>query len=103
MTLVLKELGYKIVPHRDGLCYELYKWKPERYVRSGRWAGYTSLARWVSLGFYPRDIAQGLHKILDLAVNADPIVLNSVREAADRIDAMGDSILKAQWADPQAV
>jgi hypothetical protein len=103
LILEIKELGYQLVPHREGLCYELYKWKPRREVTRGRYAGTVAPAAWISTGHYPTNIAHGLATILDLAVNADPEIIRDVRQAEVKIRAAKEAILAATWSDTPRV
>ena len=39
MNVIVEGLGLKLVPHREGLCFELHAWKSRRKVPSGRYVG----------------------------------------------------------------
>ena len=99
MELVVKELGYKLVPHSGGLCYELYEWKGARTAR-GMHAGKSVEAGWAFTGSYPDTIAQGLALMHDRAINADKSVLTTVESAVKRIEKIRNTIvLEAKWEE----
>ena len=98
MQIITKGLGFKLVPHREGLCFELYEWKPQREVPWGRYAGTMAPAGWVGLGQYPNDVAQGLEVMLELAPHADPSVVGSIHAAIREMRAAQQSVRETVWA-----
>jgi hypothetical protein len=98
MKIIVNDLGLKLVPHREGLCFELYVWKPQRKVPSGRSVGTVALAGWVGLGVYPNDVPQGLEAMLKRAPHADPGVVRSIRTAIGEMRAAQQSVREALWA-----
>lgn len=103
MQVVVEELGFKLVPHREGLCYELFEWKSERVASKGRYIGCTVPEGWVRTGQYPTSVPQGLHAMLERATNADPAVVRSVSEAATRMEDAAAAILAGGWSEQLAV
>jgi len=98
MEIIDKRLGFKLAAHREGLCFELYEWKPQRELTCGRHAGTMAPAGWVGLGQYPNDVPQGLEAMLERAANADPGVVRSVRAAIREMRAAQQSVREALWA-----
>jgi len=97
MQIITKGLGFKLVPHREGLCFELREWKPERVPTSGRHVGTVVPAGWVALGTYPNDVPQGLEVMLERAPLADPSVVLLIRTAIHEMRAARTSVLEAPW------
>lgn len=95
MEIIVKELGCKLVPHREGLCYELWKWRPERTAKRGRYVGRVTPAGWVTTGCYPRDVGQGLREMLERSINASKEIALSVEAAVRRVDAISEAISDA--------
>ena len=97
MQVLVNDLGFKLVPHREGLCFELYEWKPQRELTCGRFVGTMAPAGWVGLGQYPNDVPQGLEAMLERAPHADPSVVLLIRMAIHEMRAARQSVLEAPW------
>jgi len=97
MHIIVNDLGLKLVPHREGLCFELYEWKPRRKVPSGRYVGTAAPAAWVGLGVYPIDVPEGLEAMLERAPHADPRVVRSIHTAIHEMRAAQQSVREAVW------
>lgn len=100
MKIIVNELGFKLAPHREGLCYELHAWKSERELTSGRYAGEVAPAGWVGLGTYPSDIPQGLEAMIERASSVDSAVLRCARAAIREMRSDQLSVLETSWAGP---
>jgi len=98
MNVIVEGLGLKLVPHREGLCFELHAWKARRRVPSGRYVGTMAPAGWVGLGVYPNDVPQGLEAMLERAPHADPSVVRSIHTAIREMRAAQQSVREAVWA-----
>ncbi len=98
-ALVVEGLGYRLAAYPDGLCHRIWRLVPEHLVQKGTHAGQRVAERWVDVGMYPTDAAQGMAKILDLAINADPRMVLNAREATRIYRAAVDLILGADLAD----
>jgi hypothetical protein len=95
MELVVKELGFKLTPHRDGLCYELHEWADAREHR-----GKPVAAGWRFTGSYPLTIQQGLGQTYDRAVLADKSVLATVESAVKRMKEIRNTVvLESKWEE----
>ena len=97
MQIIVNSLGFKLVPHREGLCFELYEWKPQRELTCGRHVGTMAPAGWVGLGVYPNDVPQGLEAMLERAPHAAPCVVRSIHTAIREMRAARQSVLDALW------
>jgi len=90
MKLVVEELGFMLAPHgKECLCYELFKWRPERVYR-----GKQCRAEWVSMECYPSTVEHGLKLMYDRAV-AEKDVEVDIPGAIDQMGLIRDSITAA--------
>ncbi|HET6350847.1 MAG TPA: hypothetical protein VFG89_01800 [Coriobacteriia bacterium] len=99
MQLIFDDLGYKLVPYASGLCYEIWRYLPERIAKRGRTSGKVAPAGWKSIDCYPVDPHAGALKVYSLCVNADPSVHQHWESAVKRMEEIRDSILRATWRE----
>lgn len=100
MQLVIEELGWKLVPERQGLCFELWRYVPEHIAAKGPHKGNTVSAGWKSAGRYYNTVQQALVYIAEQSAISDPEVVNGLKPAIRKLDGIRDSILKAEWRIP---
>ena len=98
MHIIVNDLGFKLVPHREGLCFELHVWKTRRKVPRGRYVGTMAPAGWVGQGVYPIDVPQGLETMLERAPHADPSVVRSIHTAIREMRGAQQSVREALWS-----